>query len=101
MVVTVEDEDSGGKSEVVDVLVVSRPSGVLPDERFSSAEEVRGNAGRGFLRFNYRLTCTDNFTGDMCTECSVSQCTSDSESSTTEQEISTIQLFLFLNRYSR
>ena len=79
--VTVEDWDRGRKSEVVDVLVVSRPSGVRPSSRFTSAREVRGNAGRGFLRFNYRLTCTSNSTGDRCTTdrpCGTTQCT-DSE----------------------
>lgn len=79
--VLVEDQDPGGKLEEVDLLVVSKPTGIRPAARFTSAEEVRGNAGRGFLRFNFRLICTNNYTGDDCAEspcaaelCSGSEC---------------------------
>ena len=77
MVVTVEDMDEGEESETVDVLVVSKLTGITPTtDRYTSAEEVRGNAGRGFLRFNFRLTCTNNYTGGKCTKllCSTEQC---------------------------
>lgn len=74
LVVIVGDEDGDGGEEVVDELKLSRPL-VRPDTRFSSAVEIRGNGGRGFLRLNYRLTCTGNYSGDTCSLCSMGHCT--------------------------
>ena len=73
--VRVTDEDDGGVVEEVDRLPLSEPM-VRPMSLFSSAVEIRGNGGRGFLRLNYRLTCTGNYTGNTCTTslCSTGEC---------------------------
>ena len=78
LVVWVTDEDGGGSSEAVDVLVVSVPTGVRPGTRFTSSLVVRGEAGRGFLRYNYRLSCTEGYSGERCNireECGTGLCT--------------------------
>lgn len=75
MEVTVTDKDDGDDVETVDKLDVSNPTGVRPSTGFISSLVVRGYAGRGFLRYNYRLTCLNGYTGDRCTICNTGQCT--------------------------
>ena len=74
LLVGVLDDDGNGNSEEVDELPVSRPD-LMPSTDFSMEREVRGQSGYGFLRLNYRVMCTNNYTGSDCTTlCLNGQC---------------------------